>query len=136
MKRKDSRRSSRSIDSDDSASLYSEASASTPYASKPFQETNVPPLISPGFTSPTHSPPTISLSAPPPLLRLDEDEAEGDETEVYNVAKLIHSRLQRAPDPPSRNSSIVSHIERSGSIKPVLPVYHHHLKPPRNTTNS
>lgn len=129
----------------DSASLYSVASASASnYFSNSSLETIKPPPVPPipiQFTSPiqstlpkgtdtivrrdeenliTKSPPLLSPSLP--SLKFNEDngvEVEEDETQIYNVAKLLHSRQSRVPDAPSRSSSIVSHIERSGSIRPI-----------------
>ena len=136
------------LETDDSDSLYSEASASTPHSSTSSRATIVPEPVPPiplRFTQPTQltppdtfvsarrqeeaiiesSPPTTSLFTPLPSIRFNRHEAEAaeDDTDIRNVAKLLHSRqsrLPKNPDPPSRNSSIVSHIERSGSIKPVI----------------
>ena len=154
-KRAVSRKSSKPPDSawetDDSASLYSAASASASnYFSKSSLEPVKPPPVPPipiQFTSPaqstlpkgtdviviahrrdeeeiiTKSPPLLSLSLPSLRFNGDNGEVEEDENEVqiYNVAKLLHSRQSKLPkDAPSRNSSIVSHIERSGSIRPII----------------
>ena len=156
IKRAVSRKSSKPPDSawetDDSASLYSAASASAShYFSKSSLEPVKPPPVPPipiQFTSPTQStlpkgtdviviahrrdeekiitksPPLLSLSLPSLKFNgdnVEEVEEDENETQIYNVAKLLHSRQSKLPkDVPSRNSSIVSHIERSGSIRPVI----------------
>ena len=157
--RTNSRKSSKPPDSgwetDDSASLYSVASAAT-YLSKSSLETIKPTLV-PSIPIRFTTPPTQSTSSlpkgttdvimtessSPPLSSLSplslkfngnnnsekivEEELEEleDEIQIYNVAKLLHSRQSKLPpskDSPSsnaalsRNSSNVSHIERSGSI--------------------
>ena len=138
-------------DTDDSASVYSVASASAPaYYSKSSLETIKPPpvpAIPIHFISPSQS--TLPKATdvividnkrdeeenliksplpppPPPLPSFKfngdngEEVDEEDETQIYNVAKLLHSRQAKLPkDAPSRNSSIVSHIERSGSISGI-----------------
>jgi hypothetical protein len=117
-------------ETDDSASIYSMASAAT-YFSKSSLETIKPtpvPSIPIHFTLPTQStlpPPPLSSLSPPSVVEVVEEELE-DETQIYNVAKLLHSRQAKLPPPKdssssnaaalSRNSSNVSHIERSGSI--------------------
>ena len=137
INRNGSRHSSKTTDSEDSVSLYSEASAYTPTPTSPpvlpipihVTQSTFPDTVDVvGSTSKQEenrikSPPTASLSAPLPLLKLNEDEAEEDEIEINNVAKLLYSRRSKeskSPDTPSRNISIVSHIERSGSIRPAI----------------
>lgn len=182
-KRKMSRKSSKppdsGSDSDESASLYSVASApASAYFSNSSLETIKPPpvppipirfalstqLILPKSTDviataprPDEEEETIPKSLPtlptlPPLPSFkfngDDDEEEEDETQIYNVAKLLHSRqakLLKIPrDAISRDASIVSHIERSGSINAVItptdeesyrPRYNR-LKQRRNTEDS
>ena len=142
-------------DSDDSASLYSVASATasasaSAHFSKPPQETIMPPPVPPfpvHFASPAQSTlprgTGITLVTPtpyeeetttnllPPLrsitplsLSLNRDDGEEDETQIYNVAKLLQSRqgnsLMVPEDAVSRNASVVSHIEREGSISVVI----------------
>jgi hypothetical protein len=128
-----------SLETDDSASLYSEASASasTPFPSTSFLGTTpLPPVPIPvRSTTPTQSrvrsvrrreQEEIIIKKPlvSEPLKFNRDEAEEeDKTEIYNVAKLLQSRQSKLPIDPnrfSRNASIVSHIERSGSIKPVI----------------
>ena len=137
IKRNGSRHSSKTIDSEDSVSLYSEASAYTPTPTSPpvlpipihvTQPTSPDTVDVVGSTSKQEeniikSPPTASLSASLALPKLNGDEAEEDEIEIHNVAKLLYSRRSKelqSLDTPSRNTSIVSHIERSGSIKPAI----------------
>ena len=153
MKRKASRRLSKTCDSDwetdDSASLYSEASASasTHSSISSVGTITLPPPVPPiplHFSEPREatlpeavdaivSPPrweeaiiktspTIPLLTHVPTLKFNREEGEDNPTQIHNVAKLLHSRQSRLPQPhpPSRNSSIVSHIERSGSIRPAL----------------
>ena len=143
-KRKDLRQMSQlSLQTDDSASVYSEASAarSTPPPSTSFLViTPLPPVPIPLRSTSTTQSGVMSirrreeeetiinkplLSEPLPALKFNRDEAEAEEdrTEIYNVAKLLHSRQSKLPIDSnrfSRNPSIVSHIERSGSIKPVI----------------
>ncbi|KAF8802598.1 hypothetical protein BYT27DRAFT_7196531 [Phlegmacium glaucopus] len=126
------------LETDDSASLYSAASASSS-TSNSSMATIIPVPPIPRLSTPSVDgtvnarrreesirnsyPTTPSLLAPLPPVIFNRDEAEEDDTEIYNVAKLLHSRQSRLPtnpNTPSRNSSIVSHIERSGSIRPVL----------------
>jgi hypothetical protein len=135
---------------DDSSSLYSRASASaSAYFSRSSLETvkapPVPPI--PAHFLPTRSPTTLPedtvdiVTAPipdkedtipklflPPLpsikLSISEgngEEEEEDKSQIYNVAKLLQSRQAKLrKDDVSRNTSMVSHIERSGSINVVL----------------
>lgn len=132
------------LEADETGSLYSEASASISYPSKSFLRTVTPPPVPPiplHFNTTIQSTPLESvlstgmqedekttinpyrapyLSASPPSLRFSK---EVDEAEIYNVARLIYSRQSKAAkarDRESRASSIVSHIERSGSIRPVI----------------
>ena len=141
------------LDSNDSASLYSEASATSTF-SKSSLETIRPPPVPPipiRFSLPTQSKlpksPGVNIVSAAP--RLDEDESinkilpplpsllplpsfkfhgdngeDEDETQIYNVAKLLQSRQSKLPQVPkdavSRNASLVSHIERSGSISVVI----------------
>jgi len=135
-------------ESDDSASLYSLASASF---SRSSQETIRPPPVPPipvHFALPTQSTlpkgEGVSIVATTPLSDSDAEETisnkslpplpsfklkrnngeEEDETQIYNVAKLLQSRQSKLPKVPkdavSRNASLVSHIERSGSISVVI----------------
>ena len=125
-------------ETDDSASLYSVASASAySYISNASLATIKPPPVPPipiHFASPAQStlpkdtdvivkryelPPLPSFS-PPSLFSGDNGEEVDDE--IYNVAKLLQSRQLKLPkDAISRDSSIVSHIERSGSINVIIP---------------
>ena len=143
-----SRKSSKAPDpgweSDDSASLYSVKSASAHFSNPSLETMKLQPessipirLPSPTLLKGTDviaiaerrdeetiikSLPLPSLSLPSPIFNGDnggETQVEEDETQIYNVAKLLHSRQSRLPkdsDELSRNASIVSHIERSGSI--------------------
>jgi hypothetical protein len=145
-----SRKSSKPPDSgcetDDTASLYSMASASAcTYFSKSSLETMKPPPVPSipiHFPSPTQStlpkgtdvivndeekiitkslPPLSSFLLPPLKFNGDNGEEVEDETQIYNVAKLLQSRQAKlAKDAPSRKSSIVSHIERPGSISATI----------------
>ena len=124
------------LESNDSASLYSEASASLSISS---METIRPPPVPPiplRFGLPTQStlpkgaarsprPDEDNKSLPPlPSFKFLGDNGEEDETQIYNVAKLLQSRQSKLPQVPkdamSRNASLVSHIERSGSISVVI----------------
>lgn len=137
------RSSNSSLEADDSASIYSEASAYFPEPSLPSVIPPPMPILPLRFNKSTpstlpkntesdvvvisrrqneeeatSSPP--SLSAPLPSLKLNEDEEAEDQTEIYNVAKLLHSRQAKLPKRSSLlswRSSTVSHIERSGSIR-------------------
>lgn len=131
------------LEVDDTASVYSEESAYSSITPPPM------PPIPPRYAKPlqltlpecsdsdviviarrlnedgtiTKSFPSPFISTPIPSSKFSEDEDQ-DETEIYyNVAKLLHSRqnrLRKTPNPPSRNTSAVSHIEREGSIRPPL----------------
>lgn len=176
IKKTASRKSTKHLDSDcdsdDSASLYSVASASVYYPKSSLETIKPPPVpsIPIHFVSSTQStvpegtdvamippgrdeekpiskslPPIPSLSLPSLKFNGDNGEEAEDETQIYNVAKLLQSRqarLQLPKDGPSRNASVVSHIERSGSISALLsptdeksyrPRYYR-LKQKRNTT--
>jgi len=125
---------------DDAASVYSEASAYSSITPPPMIPPQVPPIPA-RFAAPLQStlpestdsdvivisrvredeiiksfppPPTYT---PLPSLTFSGDEEEQDETEILNVAKLLHSRHNKFPKSLSRNSTTVSHIEREGSIK-------------------
>jgi len=141
-----SRKPSDSGYSEDSASLYSVPSVSaSSYLSRSSLETIKPPPVPPipaHLASPTlstfsrgtdvtvtppspHDEESFARLLPPlpsfPRLSLNGEE---DETDIYNVAKLLQTRLSKLPrgrkDSISRNASMVSHIERSGSISAVI----------------
>ena len=148
VSRKSSRPLDSSCETEDSFSLYSMASASS-YFPKPSQETikhpPMPPLPN-RFASPTQStssngtdviaianmrdeenlitilPPSLSLSPPSFKFNGDNGEEAEDVTQIHNVAKLLYSRQARLPKEAaaSRHFSLTSHIERSGSIRPVI----------------
>jgi hypothetical protein len=137
------RLSNLSLEADDASSVYSEASAYLPEPSLPSFIRPPMPTLPLRFNKSTssilpknsgsdaivisrkqsqeepviNSFPPPSLSAPPPSLTLNEDEEAADQTEIYNVAKLLHSRQAKLPKRSSRRFSTVSHIERSGSIR-------------------
>lgn len=112
-------------DSDDSASLYSQASASTRYTSQTRLSTvALSSINNPGMTSYM---PTIPQSPAHPSSSSAVGDRQGSQEggltteEVVMVATLLKSRQRKTsnPDPPSRSDSVVSHIERKGSIKPA-----------------
>jgi len=119
-------------DSDDTASLYSQASASTRLhtaLSRSLSFDGEFPASSEGRLIPhpsatSDSRPSHSLQISPlPVVPVPEEDAEEKQIARENtvvVAKLLKSRMKHTSGEPWRNSSIVSHIERSGSIKPVL----------------
>ncbi|PPQ84388.1 hypothetical protein CVT25_013049 [Psilocybe cyanescens] len=136
-----------SYDSDDSASLYSQASASTLRTTKSYATTRhstmqtiqYPSMLLPSIPqSPSNKPPvpirtgepmreSVAALQNPPEFNLGQDSREEDSNgglgaeETLLVAKLLQSRQSRVPNAaPTRNSSIVSHIERADSIKPAL----------------
>lgn len=80
--------------------------------------------------------PTLPSLSIPTLKFNGANGEESGEDEIYNVAKLLQSRqakLQLPNDVPSRNASIVSHIERSGSINAILsPTYEKPYRPRYN----
>ena len=110
-------------DSDETDSMYSQASASTVkfYDAPPATAIHeLPTSLAPA----TNSSPSSSQQMPyiPIAITLDDEHEQkrlADENNLL-VARLLMSRTKNAPGQPSRNSSIISHIERSGSIKPVL----------------
>ncbi|CAA7263134.1 unnamed protein product [Cyclocybe aegerita] len=122
-------------DSDDSASLYSQASAGTQQSVRStlaisastiqaFPLPNVP--IS---SSPAHTPDEDgilrgsprSLFDPVPLPPADSTEDGVERSDTLVVASLLKSRTKHiSANQPSRSSSLVSHIERNGSIKPAI----------------
>jgi hypothetical protein len=134
-------------ETDDAASVYSEASAYPNYSEPSIIPPPVPSIPLHFITTPStlpkstdsnaieitrkpHEEETIiieppSLPAPKPSFKSsgdNRDEAEA-QTEIYKVAKLLQSRQAKLPNihnSTSRHLSTVSHIERSGSIKPVF----------------
>ncbi|KAH9485838.1 hypothetical protein JR316_0002753 [Psilocybe cubensis] len=136
-------------DSDDSASLYSQASASTQRTTRSYaalRQGVIPTLQYPSMPlpsipqSPSHKPSgavnpaqpiresvTVNTLPTPPEFGITQndkvEEANGgiEVDETLFVAKLLQSRQSRVPNAvPTRNASIVSHIERADSIKPAL----------------
>ncbi|KDR69790.1 hypothetical protein GALMADRAFT_230461 [Galerina marginata CBS 339.88] len=148
---RNSRRASNVVDagydSDDSASLYSQASASTLVPSskslsatwqsvnEPSLHRSLPPTTVP-LPSIPQSPSNIGAGPefdqrtpikqllPPGLRQEEEEQAELQREHTAFVAQLLKSRQRnsRNPVPPTRSSSTVSHIERKDSIKPVFPL--------------
>ncbi|KIM36867.1 hypothetical protein M413DRAFT_448806 [Hebeloma cylindrosporum] len=110
-------------DSDDSDSMYSQASASTVRLHDAPSTSAIHALPASVAAAPDFIP---SSSQQIPHLSIGtalEDESEQNrmaEEHSILVARLLMSRTKHAPGQPSRNSSVISHIERSGSIKPVL----------------
>jgi len=109
--------------SDDSDSMYSQASASTvQFHDAPSTSAihELPPLPA----AATDFPPSSSKQLPrlPVPTTLEEEHEQDQITDENNilVATLLMSRTKHALPPPSRNASFISHIERSGSIRPVL----------------
>jgi len=110
-------------DSNDSDSMYSQASASTVQFHDGPSTSAIHELPA-SLAAATNFPPSSSQQMPNlPVATTVEDESEEnrmtDENNIL-VARLLMSRTKHAPLRPARNSSIVSHIERSGSIKPVV----------------
>ena len=109
--------------SDDSDSMYSQASASTvQFHEAPSTSAihELPPLPA----AATDFPPSSSKQLPylPVATTLEEEHEQDRITDENNilVARLLMSRTKHALPQPSRNASFISHIERSGSIRPVL----------------
>lgn len=110
-------------DSDESGSMYSQASASTVKLYDTPSATAIHEL--PASLAPaTHFPPSSSQQMPyiPVAITLEDEYEQNQLADENNmlVARLLMSRTKNTPGQPSRNSSIISHIERSGSIKPVF----------------
>jgi hypothetical protein len=80
------------------------------------------------MTSDSRPPPVQQIPSSPELPSLyvvltPEEDAKEKQIARENtvlVAKLLKSRMKHTTGEPWRNSSIISHIERSGSIRPVL----------------
>jgi hypothetical protein len=110
-------------DSDETDSMYSQASASTVKLYDAPSATAIHELPASLVPATTFTPSSSQQMPYIPVTITLEDEHEqkqlADENNLL-VARLLMSRTKNAPGQPSRNSSIISHIERSGSIKPVL----------------
>ncbi|KAF4621090.1 hypothetical protein D9613_001171 [Agrocybe pediades] len=112
-------------DSDDSASLYSQASASTRFTSQSRQSTT---LLSAANGTMTYMPTIPQSPAQLSSSRATAGQEQSQEGltshDTILVATLLKSRQRRtsSPEPPSRSDSVVSHIERKGSIRPAATI--------------
>lgn len=110
-------------ESDDSASIYSQASASTYVAYRsnalPFSVSSTPPVPAlPDYLKSQSAAPRPLTEIP---LSTPDDESTLTRGDTLFVGRLLKSRARDAPSPPSRSSTQVSRIERAGSIKPAIP---------------
>ena len=124
--------------SDDSASIYSQASASTYTAYRttnvfPFSVSSIQPVPAlPDHVKSQSAAPRLHTLAHFPLLSSSssttftevpiasrDDETTLTRGDTLFVGQLLKSRARDAT-PPSRSSTQISHIERAGSIKPAI----------------